>query len=68
MIKLYKPFLKCDPDGNTDLKALIILSAISAISKLSGAAFFKLKVKILREALELCQIPCNCLRTFSQLQ
>jgi hypothetical protein len=50
------PFLKLDQDGNTDLRPL--LSAISAASKLSRAAFFKFvpslcKVKTSREMLEL---------------
>ena len=41
MVKLYKPFLKLDQGGITDLKSQIILSAVSAASKLSRAAFFK---------------------------
>jgi len=58
MIKLQMPFLKFDQDGNTDLRARIILSAGSAASKLSGASFFKFiilvcKVKTSREELEL---------------
>jgi len=66
MIKLYMPFLKLEQDGNTDLRPEIILSAISATSKLRGAAFFKFivsvcKVKTFREVLELCQIACKCL-------
>jgi hypothetical protein len=39
MIKPYMPFLKLDQDGNTDFRPWIILPAISAASKLSGAAF-----------------------------
>jgi hypothetical protein len=41
MIKVYMPLLKLDQDGNIDLRLQIILSAISAASKLIGAAFFK---------------------------
>jgi hypothetical protein len=49
--------LKLDQDGNTDLRLRIILSAISAASKLSRVAFFKFvvslcKVKTFREVLE----------------
>lgn len=61
-IKLYMPFLKLNQDENTDLRPQIILSAMSASSKLSGVTFFKFiilmcKVKTSREVLELCQIP-----------
>ena len=59
MIKPYMPFLKLDQDGNTGFRLWIILPAISAASKLSGAAFFKFiisvcKAKTYREVLELC--------------
>jgi hypothetical protein len=64
MIKLYMPFLELDQDGNTDLRPQVILSAISAASKLSRAAFFKFilslcKVKTSRDVLELYQVHCK---------
>jgi hypothetical protein len=60
-IKLYKPILKLDYDGNTDHKPQIILSAVFTASKPSREASLKFiislcKVKTSREVLELCQI------------
>ena len=65
MIKPSMPFLKLDHDGNSDYRLWIILPAILAASKLSGAVFFKFiisvcKVKTSREMLELCQTHYNC--------
>jgi hypothetical protein len=40
-IKLCIPFLKFNKDGNTDLRPCIILSGVSALSKLRRAAFFQ---------------------------
>jgi hypothetical protein len=46
MIKLYKPFLKLDQDGNNDLKSLIILSAITTALKLSRTIFFNFIISV----------------------
>jgi hypothetical protein len=46
LIKLYIPFLKLNKDGNTDPRPRIILSGVSAVSKLSRAAFFQFIISL----------------------
>ena len=46
LIKLYIPFLKLNKDGNTDPRPRIILSGVSAVSKLRRAAFFQFIISL----------------------
>jgi hypothetical protein len=43
---IYIPFLKFNKDGNTDLRPWIILSGVSAVSKLRRAAFFQFIISL----------------------